>query len=239
MTDVAADIQVACPVCGGEEFVDFRKSPKIQCADCGSLSRHRAAWMFLRDYVRPQPDWRVLHLAPDLSLARLFMSVCNDGYDPADISPEGFARKIGRPVRRLDLVTDAATLPSEHYDLVVHSHVIEHIPANATLVLQHLQRAIKPGGVHLFAFPLRPGYSKENLDTTMPPEDRKRDFGHIHHYRRFGMDDFDINIGPVIGVSSSYSLEDFFPAETLLAANIPRKVWRGTGSTVFMVRKPK
>lgn len=226
-----------CPVCGCTTFVDFRKQKNIACEKCGSLSRHRAAWLFLRDLVRPQRDWRVLHIAPDRSVARLFTQICDAGYDPVDIEPEGYARKIGRPVRRLDLVTDAATLPSDHYDLVYHSHVIEHIPANVTLLLQNLHRAVKPGGVHLLAFPIWPGYSREDLDLNMPEDERKRLFNHKQHYRRIGRDDFDVTIGPVLGLSSQYSLTEHFSPEVLLAANIPERVWRCSGSSVFMVRK--
>jgi phosphoglycolate phosphatase len=120
---------------------------------------------------------------------------------------------------------------------VVHSHVIEHIPANVTLLLQNLQRAIEPGGYHLFAFPVWPGYSSENLDPNMPPADRKRLFKQEDHYRRVGLDDFDVTIGPVIGVTSKYSLTDYLSPDILRAANIPERVWRCSGSSVFMVRK--
>jgi phosphoglycolate phosphatase len=226
-----------CPICDGIEFVEFRKKPNAQCSGCGSLARHRAAWLFLRDYIKPQPNWHVLHLAPDRSLANYFTRVCPAGYDPADIDPESYDKKIGRSVRKLDLITDADTLPTEHYDLVLHSHVIEHVPTNVTLLLMNLHRAVKPGGYHLLAFPVGPGFYHENLDPKMPEEERLRLFKHKHHFRRIGRKDFDVTVGPVLGLKSTYSLADHFSRETLLGANIPEEVWVCTGSSVFMLRK--
>ena len=113
--------------------------------------------MFLQRYVKPRADWKVLHVAPDKQLAPYFTSVCNAGYDPVDLHPRHYANSIGRSVRRLDLCREATSLPDETYDLVIHSHVVEHIPCNVTLVLQHLQRAVKRGGVHLFAIPVLTG----------------------------------------------------------------------------------
>jgi phosphoglycolate phosphatase len=238
MTGDSAGRDMACPVCGSRSFVDYSTAKNAKCAKCGSLARHRAAFLLLREHVRPQPHWRVLHIAPETPLAHAFMSACGPGYDPIDIDPDFYAPKIGCAVRRVNLVTDAADLPSEHYDIVAHSHVVEHIPANATLLLQNLQRAIKPGGYHLFAFPIWPGYSSENLDPNMTAEERKRLFKHEQHYRRFGLDDFDVTIGPVVGVTSQYSLTDLLAPEMLRGANIPEKVWRCSGSSVFLVRKP-
>ena len=228
----------SCPICGCQEFVDFRSRKNTQCAQCGSLPRMRVAWMFLHRHVIPEPNWRVLHLAPEAPLASIFKSVCNDGYDPVDLNPRHYEAKLGRPVRKLNLCTESATLPSDTYDLVVHNHVLEHLPCNVTLITQHLQRAVKPGGVHLFSIPIWAGTSKEDLDNSMSEEIRRKTFGHRQHMRRFGQDDFDVSFGPILGLSSRYTLEDYFKAEELTNANIPEHGWRCSGNSVFMVRKP-
>lgn len=226
-----------CPICGCGTFVDFRSRKATACGDCGSLPRTRMAWAMLTRHVRPQPDWRVLHLAPERQLAKVFIETCNDGYDPTDFSPGHYARKIGRPVRKLDLVAEAAALPSNHYDLVVHNHVMEHIPCNVTLLIQHLHRSIKPGGIHLFSIPIWPGTSREDLDLSLPEPERIKIFGHKQHMRRFGRDDFDVTTGPILGVTSAYTMENWFSADELREWNIPEDQWRCSGSSVFLVRK--
>lgn len=225
-----------CPLCGGTEFIDFRERTAIKCATCQSLPRHRSVWLLLRDYVRPKRDWRVLHIAPELSTARQLMTLCAEGYEPVDFKPKHFERKLGRPVKRFNLVTDSPALPSDHYDLVLHSHVMEHIPADIGPIWKHLTRTIKPGGFHLFALPILRGASGEDLDPAMAPEERRIRFGNKQHMRRFGQSDFHDKFDAELGLPSDYSLTQFFSPEQLRAANIPEAAWPWSA---FLARKPE
>jgi phosphoglycolate phosphatase len=227
---------LTCPLCGSHAFEEYRGVPHIQCSACKSNERTRATKLFLDRYVRLQRGSRVLHLAPEPSLGRHIVSIVGPGYDPADKSPEHYARTLGRRVKRLDLCAEARRLPGGFYDLVLHNHVIEHVPCNYTIVLQHLHRAVKPGGVHLFSIPVTSGHFAEDLSPALSEEDRSIRFTQRDHMRRFGRSDFDRTAGAVFNLTAAYSLTDFFSEDELRRANIRESQWRCSGSSVFYLR---
>lgn len=128
-------------------------------------------------------------------------------------------------------------LPSGHYDLVIHNHVLEHVPCNYTLALQHLHRSVKPGGFHLFSVGMERGYFREDLDPALSPDERQARFGQQDHVRVFGTKDFAMTIGAVLGLGNDYTLLRYFTREELLGAQVPEHEWEVSGSNVYMVRK--
>ena len=122
------EIVPACPQCKGTEIIDFNGRTAVRCAKCKSLERTRVVYLFLERHVRPQPGWKVLHLAPEAVLSQHLYDLVGDGYEPADLDPARYAKRAPIPVRQLDLCDGAAKLPSDHYDLVMHNHVLEHVP---------------------------------------------------------------------------------------------------------------
>lgn len=228
---------LVCPLCGSKSFEDYRNVPRIRCRSCKSNERDRVNKLFLDRYVTLEAGQRVLHFAPELQLAKHIVGIVGNGYDAVDIDPERYAGKLGHPVRRFDLCAEAKDLVSDSYDLVLHNHVMEHVPCNFTVVLQHLHRAVKPGGTHLFSIPILPGYYAEDLDPELSEMSRTARFSQSDHVRRFGKVDFERTVGPIFGLTSSYSLAEFFPAEVLRSANIRESQWACSGSSVFCLRK--
>ena len=237
--ETAVEIVPTCPCCGGTTFGAIKSRPLGRCLTCRAVERTRVAKLFLDRYVKPSVGMRVLHIAPEIGLARGLMAACGDNYEPADIEADRYARNLGRPVKQIDL-SSQGTLPKERYDLVMHHHVLEHVPANWTLVLQELHASVAPGGVHLFSVPFNNrGYLREDLDPSMNAEERTERFGQHQHMRVFGQMDFDLTLAPVLGLSPTYSLLDWFAREDLAAAAVPPGRWgRVNGATVFYVRKP-
>lgn len=229
--------QMTCPICGGQEFVDFRGVPNTRCLTCQSNERARAAMLLLQHHLPLRPGLRILHLAPETGLGRRIAREVQEGYDPCDFDPDRYAHRLGMPVRRLDLCRDAAGLPEGHYDAVIHNHVMEHIPCNVTLALQHLHRAIRPGGLHLFSVPVFPGSSEEDMNPALTDQERLLRFRQRDHMRRFGRDDFDLMLGPVLGLTSAYTLTDHLAAEALTRANIRKSRWSGPAASVYFIRK--
>lgn len=227
----------ACPICGSRTFVDFRQRKAARCATCGSLERTRAIKLFLDRHVVLEPGCRVLHIAPEIEIGKFLHRRCGDGYEPADFDPGRYSRRLGLAVRKFDLCRDAAGLPAEHYDLILHSHVLEHIPCNYTVALQRLHRAVKIGGTHLFCVPVAAGYFAEDLDPRLGAAERIVRFGQADHMRRFGRDDFAVTLGEVFAIDAGYSLRDFFTKEDLEGARISEKNWSCSSATPFLVRK--
>lgn len=224
-----------CPECGSKVFNPV--GAQIVCEGCGNVERYRVARLLIDFEVKPQPDWRILHIAPEIGLAKYLKSICGNGYEAFDFNPDKYITD-GLDVNRIDLCKDAKDLPKDNYDLVIHNHVIEHLPCNWACALINLHAAVKPGGVHLFSFPVVAGYYREDLNPSLSREQRKELFGQHNHFRRFGRSDFSSTVGAIFPeLNGKYSITKFLNPETLVEAGIREKRWRCSSASVFLVRK--
>src|SRR3954449_3243986 len=136
-----------CACCGGR----FRRMSRRRisgwggiCPRCRSHPRHRAmALLFARGEL---PGREVLHFAPEPLFDPVFgrlpgvERVTADLHAPADL--------------RLD-ITDM-DLPDSSFDLILCSHVLEHVPDDRA-AMRELRRVLADGGVALVLVPYRPG----------------------------------------------------------------------------------
>ncbi|MFL9827947.1 class I SAM-dependent methyltransferase [Rhodoplanes sp. SY1] len=223
-----------CNLCGSTEWIDMNGRVGVRCRSCGSVERTRAVKLVMDHLGIPKPGMRVLHLAPEKGLSTLFSAVCGDGYDPVDLDPR---RYLHTRTRKFDIISDASTLPDNHYDIILHLHVLEHIPCNLAHAIYHLYRALKPDGRHIFCIPLMSGHYDECF-APLSNEMRTLRFGQFDHVRRFGVEDFDHHIGLLLNLDKDYSLYNTHSRDQLDACNIPVKERSGlNGSTIFVTSK--
>ena len=181
-----------------------------------------------------RPGAMVMHLSPEPGLHGFIKTVVGEGYEAFDIDPERYSFAARK---RLDLVTQCEGIRSDRYDLVLHSHVMEHLGGNLTAVLYHLHRALKPDGWHVMVLPFMPGHYDEYLG---PLDEKKANerFGQHDHVRWFGDKDVFKTLGMIFRLPTHYDLRIAASAEELERASIPRVYWTGfTGSTVLCLRK--
>lgn len=229
------EMKMKCPFCGGTAFEAIKNRPNERCTGCGSLRRTRSTWLLLSDYCRVKSTDRVAHFAPEKPISDKLVPLCGSNYEAYDLSPEKY--KFAN-ARKFDLCRDLKSLKTGTYDIVVHNHVLEHVPCNYTTVLLGLDSLLKPGGFHVFSVPVLKGYSGSDLNPTLTSEQRNRRFGQHDHIRRFGKDDFDVELGAILGITREYNLSDYIPADRLISANIPPSHWQAQATgTVFVVRK--
>lgn len=220
-----------CNLCGSSEFTDFKGRPKVMCVGCGSVERTRALKLILDSKGLVRPGTRVMHLAPETGVGRYLKSTVGAGYECYDIDPARYAPDLG--VRRMDLVTDVEGLPSEAYDLILHSHVIEHLLCNETAVLFHLHRALKKSGTHVFCIPIHQGHYESDLRHLSPAE-RERRFFQNDHVRRFGREDIQRTVGMIFNLAVT-DLGALATPDELHDLCIPEFAWRGISSHNFFV----
>lgn len=223
---------VSCNICGSDEFIEFRDRGPIQCFQCKSLERTRLLKLVLEKQGVLKAGHKVLHFAPDAGVGDWIRSVVGEEhYFPVDYSPERYPREFR--VQKFDLISGAVALPSNHYDLILHSHVMEHLACNVTAILWHLHRAITPTGHHVFSVPILDGTYESDFGTKDDAE-RKRRFGQVDHVRNFGRDDIAMSLGMIFDFEKPDLVRDF-GEETLRAHNIPEIDWRGYGGNSFFV----
>src|SRR5581483_8605054 len=115
------------------------------CPRCRSHSRHRGLALYLADLI-PQlgPRCRVLHFAPELALRRFFAARPGLRYCGVDLGP-----------RAAHACADITAIPSRGaaFDLVIASHVIEHVGDDRT-ALRELARVTAPAGRMLIMVPM-------------------------------------------------------------------------------------
>lgn len=229
----------SCPICGSSELVEANGRPAARCRKCGAYERTRLMWIVLETVLRGhQGRLDVLHFAPEKGLAQRLSALAGGGYRAFDFDPSGF-RIDGVAVEQFDLCTDAQGLQEQSADLVVHSHVLEHVPCAVGGVVASLNAALRPGGYHVFCVPVVGMTFDEDLDVAVSDDERTRRFGQSDHVRRFGRKDARATFTQMFGEDVHFSRLAIFDPRRLIDAAIPLDALTETSShTVFAWRKP-
>jgi SAM-dependent methyltransferase len=173
-----------CNVCGSRSrFRSFGDPPRrrAQCRRCGSLERHRALWSWLE---RQLPvGARVLHSAPEPALYRKLRARSDLDYVTTELAPG--ADSIDPAMVRADL----QNLPFESgaFDVVVCSHVLEHVPDDGK-AMREIRRVLTPRGLAALQVPVDERDSTYDDERITAPEARRSAFGQADHVRLYGRD---------------------------------------------------
>ncbi len=228
----AAEPRYECNICGGTEFLDIRRRAKVRCAGCNSVERSRLLQLILDREGFIKSGQKILHIAPEAGIGRKIRSIVGPGYDPIDLRPTIYPADLN--VRRFDLVTDTPKLISGFYDVIIHSHVMEHIPCDITAVMWHLHRSLKADGLHIFCVPILPGRYECDFNE-ITNDDRTARFGQFDHVRKFGADDLELNIGMLFRLNP-YDGSKVLTQELSERYKIPMEVLDGINSNTFFVQ---
>lgn len=182
---------VECPCCKGQflTFMPFghkaRRAGHALCPQCGTLPRHRLMWMYLMEHTRLLKDpMRVLHIAPE----RFFFKLLKDHPKVDYLAGDKFAPGYAYPEGTIDLDVTSLALPDDSFDVVICSHVLEHVPDDVQ-GMREILRVLKPGGFAIIQVPLDRSMAVTDEDITITdPEERQRRFGQHDHFRLYGLD---------------------------------------------------
>lgn len=192
-----------CPICGARELVPYGSRPEGACSGCRAKERTRTMFLMLRKLKAFDKSLTVLHIAPEKALVEKFHACFGSRYTICDIRAEAlqtFSDSINKIA--VDIVSFGSVLAGKKFDLIIHSHVMEHVRASWPLVFLRLHSLLNPGGLHVFAVPLIREWSKEDL-AEMAPEARRKAFGQHDHYRYIGKRDFGIDLQNIVALTKS------------------------------------
>ncbi len=212
-----------CNLCGCKEFGTQGTRNNVRCIQCGSLERTRLLWLYLES-MGIRREAKVLHLAPEIGIyQKLRLAIAPENYIVADFNPLGYS--FAENVRQINLC-DLEMWPSREFDLIIHSHVLEHVPCNIAYSLFHIHRMLKNTGQHICIIPFATGGWDECFDL-ISDDERVRRFGQADHVRKFGRNNIHDYLGGLINIPIEFDAASKFSENVLLDANIPENHWRG------------
>ena len=196
------------------------------CPECGASDRVRLYVLYLERWLasRATSDAPcVLDIAPDPALTKFFRENCrNVRYRSADLyNPQADDR--------VD-VMDMHIYPDHAYDLVICSHVLEHV-RDDHLALKEIHRIMKPDAEAIIMVPL--DLSKEAIDedpSIIDEAGRWRRFGQGDHVRAYSKNGFLQRLAENGFRVRQYG-EDFFGAQAFKAHGINMR------SVLYVVEK--
>lgn len=175
-----------CPICGflAGKFkpggTGLKKRENAKCPGCGSLERHRLLWLYLVNVAWGQLPKRkkdLLHIAPERFLVEILKDRPDVNYMSGDL-------EMSESMLKLDL-TDIPSWDAQ-WDLVLCSHILEHIPDDHA-AMREMFRILRPGGLLLVIVPTYGKNTYEDFSITSP-EGRRKHFGQEDHVRKYGWD---------------------------------------------------
>lgn len=183
----------------------------------------------------------IVHFAPERGLVPTLRARYGRYWTPADIDLERYSKSwVGKEVVFADLSQPSRYFRPASVGGFIHSHVLEHIPADVGYVLREMNSAVAPGGFHAFIVPIRTDTFEEDLSPSLPSDVRLARFGHVGHMRNFGRSDFFERVLVHFQDWKRIDLSNLITEEDLRATAIPTHALTDfSGTSVFMFIKPE
>lgn len=154
-----------------------------QCPECGAFDRDRLIIAFLEE-LKPEGDEKLslLQFAPTAPVEQWARTKTYIKYESTDIA-------MGNVTFHSD-IQDMGTVEDERYDIIVCSHVLEHVQDD-TKALKELYRILKPSGAAIVLVPLLIGLRETDEEWGCSEAENWRRFGQGDHARLYAKQDFE------------------------------------------------
>ena len=186
---------------------------QYSCPHCGASDRERLMALSIESFLLSKEGKmvEVLEIAPSKSFAGFFAGHPLIRHRTADLLSPLAQDKVD--------ICDMAIYQDKQFDLVICSHVLEHVPDDLS-AMRELCRVLKPDGVLVVLVPILMTLEKTDEDPLETDEAvRWRRFGQDDHIRIYSSADFVRKLQSA-GLHISQLGQNEFGADTLHACGI-------------------
>jgi len=194
------------------------------CPSCDASDRERLYALYLDRALAGDSTrrYRLLEFAPSLGLSRKLKRHPLVEHRSADLYRNNVDDRVD--------ITDMRDYRDASFDIVLCSHVLEHVPDDRR-AMRELHRVLRPDGFAIVMVPLVHGVDETNEDPAIDtPALRWKYFGSDDHLRQYGQRDFAERLAAA-GFNVERMEIDFFGAEAFRRAGI------AADSVLYVVRK--
>jgi SAM-dependent methyltransferase len=171
-----------CTLCGyAGKFRAYGLPPRFDahCPVCGSLERHRLLKWYIGDHADDLlRGKRVLHFAPERCMTAIVKQAQPATYVTADLHEPNADEKLN---------IEAIDKPANSFDVIICSHVLEHVDDRRAL--EEIHRVLSDGGAAILMVPIieawQRTYENSRVRTT---RERELHFNQRDHVRFYGRD---------------------------------------------------
>ena len=217
------DVEVYQPI-HPAELMETLNLEAFTCPCCDAFDRDRLTAIYLENAFASfdrNRTYRLLEFAPGDALYKKLKSLPFIAYRSADLSRKTVDERVD--------MTDMAAYADGSLDVILCSHILEHIPDDRK-AMRELRRVLKPEGFAIVLVPLVVGVDETHEDPSMDtPELRWKYFGMGDHVRQYGKRDF-IERLEAAGLKVEQLGIEHFGAETFRRAAIAEN------SVLYVVR---
>jgi len=173
---------------------------QYSCPTCAASDRERLIALYLLGMNLLTPGTRVLEIAPSPALINFFAR------HPVNYRSGDLCSPLAQD--KID-ITDMHQYADGAFDLVLCSHVLEHVPDDAK-AMRELARILSANGTLLVLVPLPLGLEQTDEDPGVTDTvERWRRFGQDDHIRMYARDDFVARLERSGLSTSQLGIEDF------------------------------
>lgn len=190
------------------------------CPKCGSSDRERIYAMYLsREFKKMEETGKTysfLDFAPSQALSKFIKQYSFIKYRSADFYMKGVDDKVD--------ITDLLIYESDSFDIILCSHVLEHVEQDIK-AMKELYRVLNKDGFAIIVVPINLGLKEDFEDSTKTSEsDRWKYFGQNDHVRVYSKKGFVSKLESVGFHVHQYGLDFFGSVEFERCGIHPRSI---------------
>lgn len=159
------------------------------CPKCGSTDRERLVYAYLKHEIKifEKNQASILHIAPELIIAKKFIEQKFTNYICGDFYAEGQHADYSKDlVKQMDVQN--LPFPDGSFYLIICNHVLEHV-FDEKKAIRELYRVLAKDGIAILQVPFSPNLKKTISDPSITDKTiLEEKFGQKDHIRLFGTD---------------------------------------------------